>query len=104
MANERNLQPPWQPGQSGNPTGYSRGRRAIDDLLDLIDERGAGRAVSEKWLEMLLAGEFRFFKEFLDRRDGRPDRAPEEIDLEFIASVIKERRDKLSNSGPTPGE
>jgi len=40
MPNPENLNPPWIPGQSGNPTGSSAGRRratrlrqAFDDLL-----------------------------------------------------------------------
>jgi hypothetical protein len=94
---------PWQPGQSGNPNGYSRGRRAIDDLLDLIHERGADRSISEKWLELMMAGEFRYFKEYLDRRDGRPDVAPEAVDLEFVASVMREKRAKLASDGGVPG-
>ena len=105
MANDANLKPPWQPGQSGNPAGYSRGRRAIDDLLDLIQEKGQERAVSEVWLNSMLAGDFKFFKEYLDRKDGRPDEAPAAVDLEFVASVMKERRAKLTaaNDGGIPG-
>jgi hypothetical protein len=99
MANDANLRP-WVPGQSGNPNGYSRGRRAIDDLLDLIHEKGQERAVSEVWLQSLLAGDFRFFKEYLDRKDGQPDQAPEKIDLEFVASVMRERRAKLDGGLP----
>lgn len=103
MANDANLKPPWQPGQSGNPAGYSRGRRAIDDLLDLITEKGQERALSEVWLNSMLAGDFRFFKEFLDRRDGQPGGTPEKIDLEFVASVMRERRAKLDSGGGVPG-
>ena len=98
MANDLNLRP-WQPGQSGNPAGYSRGRRAIDDLLELIHEKGQERVVSEVWLQQMLEGDFRFFKEYLDRKDGQPDQAPEAIDLEFVATVMKERRAKIGNSG-----
>ena len=71
MPNTENLKP-FKPGQSGNPGGYSKGRRQIDDLLDLIDEKGATRAISAAWLKKILAGDPRHLKEFLDRRDGRP--------------------------------
>jgi hypothetical protein len=33
-----NLRPPWQPGTSGNPAGYSRGRR-ISDAIEEEPER-----------------------------------------------------------------
>ena len=33
-----NLRPPWQPGTSGNPAGYSRGRRISDAIEAVIDE------------------------------------------------------------------
>ena len=44
MANRRptpkvgNLGPPWPPGTSGNPAGYSRGRRISDAIERLIEE------------------------------------------------------------------
>ena len=44
MANPRptpkpeNLRPPWPPGTSGNPAGYSRGRRISDAIERLIEE------------------------------------------------------------------
>ena len=44
MANPRptpkpeNLRPPWPPGTSGNPAGYSRGRRISDAIVRLIEE------------------------------------------------------------------
>jgi hypothetical protein len=33
-----NLRPPWQPGTSGNPAGYSRGRRISDAIEQRMDE------------------------------------------------------------------
>lgn len=62
----------FQKGKSGNPAGYSRGRRQIDDLLELIQETaGAERAISKAWLMRLLDGEFQHLKEYLERRDGK---------------------------------
>ncbi len=49
MANPRptpkpeNLRPPWPPGTSGNPAGYSRGRRVSDTIKRLIDEKALDR-------------------------------------------------------------
>jgi hypothetical protein len=44
--NTQNLRPPWQPGQSGNPAGYSRGRRIRELLRRLIAERGCEEEVA----------------------------------------------------------
>ena len=33
-----NLRQPWQPGTSGNPAGYSQGRRISDAIENMIDE------------------------------------------------------------------
>ena len=41
-----NLKPPWRPGQSGNPAGYSRSRRIRDVLRRLIAERGCEEEVA----------------------------------------------------------
>ncbi len=35
-----NLRSPWQPGTSGNPAGYSQGRRISDAIENMIDELG----------------------------------------------------------------
>ena len=49
MANPRptpkpgNLGPPWPPGTSGNPAGYSRGRRISDAIEGLIEEMAPDR-------------------------------------------------------------
>ena len=62
----------WKPGQSGNPAGYSRGRRQIDDMIDLIEETsGAQRAISKAWLKQVLAGSYPHLREYLERRDGK---------------------------------
>lgn len=71
MANPQNLRPPWKPGESGNPVGHSKGRRQTADLLALIEETGATRAISKVWLRAILAGDFTFLREYLDRSEGK---------------------------------
>lgn len=61
----------WKPGQSGNPTGYCKRRKAIEHLIDLIDEQGGWRDLAEIWLNKMKDGDFQFFREFLERRDGK---------------------------------
>jgi hypothetical protein len=60
----------WPKGKSGNPKGYSRKRREIDLLLVLIRKKNAQNDVTERWLQSILDGDFRYFKEFIDRKDG----------------------------------
>lgn len=78
MANDQNLKP-WKPGQSGNPSGYSTGRRVTDRLAKLLEERNLDDTLALIWYgvatgdEKILGGrkpDYRFFKELLDRIDG----------------------------------
>lgn len=101
-----NLQPPWQPGQSGNPAGYSARRRVTDALVKVIAEKGADHPLAMTWLAMALGDtaalkgrkpDFRFFKELLDRTEGKvPDKLavvdedPDDVDLEKLS--VEERR------------
>lgn len=65
---------PWPKGVSGNPKGYSRGRRLIDELEEFIAEKGDKPAILARWLKGILGPDFRYFKEYIERRDGK---APE---------------------------
>lgn len=71
----------FKPGHSGGPGGPGKGRRATSELLKLIEERGADRAIAVKWLQEILQGDFRYFQAFLDRTEGKvtdlPDHKPE---------------------------
>ena len=96
MPNEHNLTP-WKPGQSGNPAGYSRGRREVDKLLDVIDERNADRQVQIIWLKRILEGDFRYFKEYIDRKDGKID-SPEQPPSGINVNI--RNGSKGSGSGP----
>lgn len=61
----------FKKGVSGNPAGYSRGRRQIDDLIELIGLEKSERDISRIWLQNILDGNFAFLKEYLERRDGK---------------------------------
>ena len=72
MPNPENLIPHrYKPGQTGNPKGYSRGRRAIDHLLELIEQEQLDKAIAQRWLDAILGGDFRYMREYLERRDGK---------------------------------
>src|SRR5271166_4686528 len=49
-----NLRPPWQPGTSGNPAGYSRGRRISDTIETQIEEMGLDREFGATGIAMAL--------------------------------------------------
>lgn len=72
--NPQNLrpQPPWPKGVSGNPNGRPPKGRAFADLIQLIEETpGAERAISKVWLQQILKGNLGYFKEFIERSDGK---------------------------------
>ncbi len=74
MANPQNLRPPWPKGQTGNIQGHSKSRRAAGSVLRQIDtttDPKSVRAISERWLALILAGNFQALKAYLDRRDGK---------------------------------
>ncbi len=49
-----NLRPPWPPGTSGNPAGYSQGRRISDAIENMIDEMGLERSFAATAIAMAL--------------------------------------------------
>ena len=49
-----NLRPPWPSGTSGNPAGYSRGRRLSDAIENMIDEQGLERSFAATAIAMAL--------------------------------------------------
>ncbi len=63
---------PWSKGESGNKKGRPPKGRAFDDLTELIDSTpGALRGISKVWLREILKGNYSFFREYLDRSDGK---------------------------------
>ena len=64
MANARptpkpeNLRPPWPPGTSGNPAGYSRGRRISDAIERLIEDMALDREFGAAAIAMALGKKY----------------------------------------------
>lgn len=92
MANPQNLRP-FPKGVSGNPKGRPPRGRAFEDLTKLIDETpGALRAISRLWLKEILKGNFQFFREYLDRSDGKAlpaDEAKDDASSEDFGLLVK---------------
>ena len=53
-----NLHPPWPPGTSGNPAGYSRGRRISDAIERLIEEMALDREFGATAIAMALGKKY----------------------------------------------
>ena len=62
----------WKPGQSGNPKGRPRGTGLTDRLRKLVEQDGGKFAdgLVQAAMKAALQGDFRFFKEIMDRLDG----------------------------------
>lgn len=92
MANQKNLKP-WPKGVSGNPKGRSAKGRAFDDFLKLLEENPEERReLSKVWLARCKAGDFQFFREYLDRSDGKPvpiAEEPVETDSENTGILVR---------------
>jgi hypothetical protein len=63
----------FKPGQSGNPNGYSRGRRITDELVELIGANKAEIPLAKVWLRKALEGDSRFFRLLIDRLEDPAD-------------------------------
>lgn len=80
--NPQNLRP-WKPGQSGNKNGRPPKGQAFADLIALIEETpGARQGVAKVWLQKILKGEFQYFREYLERMDGKVPNAEPVVDID----------------------
>jgi hypothetical protein len=57
--------------ERGRSHGPLKRKLAVDHLIELIDKKEAWEELSEVWFKQLMTGDYQFFKEFLNRRDGR---------------------------------
>lgn len=72
MANPQNLKAPWKPGQTGNAKGRPPKGQTFDDLIGLIDKTPKGREmISKMWFKEILRGNYAFFREYIERTDGK---------------------------------
>lgn len=62
----------FQRGQSGNPDGYSRSRRATKALRDLIESGENAEILAKALFEVAKTGDVRAISLIYDRLDGKP--------------------------------
>ena len=86
---------PWAPGQSGNPKGYSRGRRLTDALEKYLTQKGLDDAIAAVWAREMLKGNHHYMKmglQYLEGLPGRPEAAAEvDESVPAIDPAIAER-------------
>ena len=95
-----NLRPPWPPGTSGNPAGYSRGRRISDAIERQIDEMALDREFGATAIAMALGKKYMLKQKVKDPETGediwvehKPDIAWFKMILERIEPVAKQTDD-----------
>ena len=116
MANPRptpkpeNLRPPWPPGTSGNPAGYSRGRRISDAIERLIEEMALDREFGATAIAMALGKKYMLKRKVKDPETGeeiwvehKPDIAWFNMILErvgLVVSVLLSTKEELTPLSP----
>ncbi len=65
-----NIRPPWPPGTSGNPAGYSRGRRISDAIERQIDEMAPDREFGATAIAMALGKKYMLKHKVKDPETG----------------------------------
>lgn len=75
---------PWKPGQSGNPKGHSKARRVTDALLKQLNNPEIQERLAEIWVQQAANGNFQFFKELLDRTEGK---VPTPVEVEAKPAI-----------------
>jgi hypothetical protein len=84
---------PWQPGQSGNPTGRARSKPFAEALKRAIAQNDAKklRAIAEKLLEKAAEGEGWAIRELADRLDGKAHQSISGPEGGAVLAVIERR-------------
>ena len=84
-----NLRPPWQPGTSGNPAGYSRGRRISDTIEGLIDELGLQREFGTTAIAMALGKKHWLKQKVTDPETGEDIWVEQKPDLAWFKMIVQ---------------
>ena len=98
-----NLRPPWTAGTSGNPAGYSRGRRISDAIESQIEEMGLDSEFGATAISMALGNKTMLKQKVKDPETGKdiwvehkPDIKSFKIILERIEPAAKQKRDDMA--------
>ena len=83
-----NLRSPWQPGTSGNPAGYSQGRRISDAIENMIDEQGLS-AFAATAIAMALGKKHLLKQKVTDPVTGRDVWVEQKPDLAWFQMIVQ---------------
>ena len=90
-----NLQKPWKKGECGNPKGRPKGSGITDKLKKILDEpakEGSDMTTAEVLaraaIKAAAKGDHRFFKEILDRVEGK---VKDKVEVDGDIRVIEQR-------------
>lgn len=80
---------PFKPGESGNPNGRPKSKPFTEELRRVAEEDdwASLKAIVKKALQKAKAGDFRYFKEIMERLDGK----------------VLDRTDVTTGGQPLPG-
>src|SRR5271166_2848843 len=87
-----NLRPPWQPGTSGNPAGYSRGRRISDAIETQIEEMGLDREFGATAIAMALGHKHTLKQLVTDPETGKEVWVEHKPDLKWFKMIVPQPR------------
>lgn len=91
----------FQKGQSGNPKGRPKGTGITDRLRAILadDDGAVVGALAKVAIDAAKAGDFRFWKEIIDRIDGK---CPDKVEADGATEVLVRYVD-LSFDKPADG-
>ena len=90
--NPQNLRPPWQPGTSGNPAGYSQGRRISDAIENMIDELDLERSFAATAIAMALGHKHTLTQLVKDPVTGEDVWVEHQPDLAWFKMIVPRPR------------
>ena len=87
-----NLRSPWQPGTSGNPAGYSQGRRISDAIENMIDEMKLERSFAATAIAMALGHKHTLKQLVKDPETGKDVWVEHKPDLAWFKMIVPRPR------------
>ncbi len=87
-----NLRPPWPPGTSGNPAGYSQGRRISDAIENMIDEMKLERSFAATAIAMALGHKHTLKQLVKDPETGEDVWVEHQPDLAWFKTIVPRPR------------
>jgi len=98
-----NLRPPWAPGTSGNPFGYSQGRRISDAIERYIDEHGLEGTFAETAIAKALGMNHALKQKIIDPETNEETWVELKPDLGWFKLIVQ-RLEPVTNQKQTEAQ